>query len=295
MTNNRAIGWTLAGVGMLLMSTDSLFIRLSGASDWDIAFIVAAFSLPSQLILNRVFGKGGVVQSFRAHPRPMLLAASLALCSQLAFIAAINRTEVANAVVVIGAAPVLAAFAGWILLKERTDRRTWIAIALSMVGILIVVSGSLGRASLAGDLLALLAITIFSINFTVWRRFPEMNRFVGLGLSALMTLVITAPLADPFSHDSSVYIPLALMGLFFNPIGRVCLVSAPRFISSAETALFVPVETVTASAWAWLAFSEIPSGRTVAGGVVVLTAVLWGTFGRLIGPSFGARGARSRI
>ena len=42
------------------MSTDSLFIRLSGASDWDIAFIVAAFSLPSQLILNRVFGKGGV-------------------------------------------------------------------------------------------------------------------------------------------------------------------------------------------------------------------------------------------
>ena len=43
-----------------------------------------------------------------------------------------------------------------------------------------------------------------------------------------MTLVITAPLADPFSHDSSVYIPLALMGLFFNPIGRVCLVSAPQ-------------------------------------------------------------------
>ena len=40
-----------------------------------------------------------------------------------------------------------------------------------------------------------------------------------------------------------------------------------------------PVETVAATAWAWIFFSERPSARTVVGGVIVLGAVLYGTVG----------------
>ena len=285
MTRNRQIGWTLAAVGMLLVSTDSLFIRLSEASDWDIAFIVSMFALPAHLILNRFFGRAGPIESFRAYPGPLALAALLAAVSQITFIAAVNRTEIANVVVVIGSAPVLAALAGRVLLKERADRRTWVAIALTMLGILVVVSGSLGQPSLSGDLLALVAIAVFSVNFTIWRRFPDMNRFVGLGLSAIMTMVVAAPLASPFSLGRSVYLPLAAMGFVFNPIGRICHTNAPRFAQAAEVALFVPVETVAATTWAWIAFSEVPDTRTFIGGGIVIAAVLWGTFGRLIGKS----------
>ena len=127
-----------------------------------------------------------------------------------------------------------------------------------------------------------MAIAVFSVNFTIWRRFPDMNRFVGLGLSAAMTLVVAAPLSNPLSHGRSVYVPLLLMGFLFNPIGRVFHTNAPRFISAAESALFVPVETIAATLWAWLVFSEIPSTQTFVGGTVVIGAVLWGTFGRLI-------------
>ena len=106
-----------------------------------------------------------------------MLVATNAAISQLAFIAAVNRTSVANVVVVVGGAPILAALAARVILGERADRRTWVAIAVVMAGIFIVVSGSLGTASLAGDLLALVAIAVFSINFTIWRRYPDMNRF----------------------------------------------------------------------------------------------------------------------
>ena len=185
-------------------------------------------------------------------------------------------------VVVVGGAPILAALAARVILGERADRRTWIAIAVVMAGIFIVVSGSLGSASLAGDLLALVAIAVFSINFTIWRRYPEMNRFVGLGLSALITMVVAFPFADPFGQPSSVILPLAAMGLIFNPLGRLCHTNAPRFAPAAEVALFVPVETVAATTWAWIAFAEAPSGRTIVGGTIVIVAVLWGTFGRLL-------------
>ena len=267
---------------MLLLSTDSVFIRLSDLGDWDIAFIVSVLALFVHLILNRIFGKASPVESFRAYPGPLLLVAFNAAVSQVTFIAAINRTEIANVVIVIGSAPMLAALAGWLLLKENPDRRTWVAIGLTMIGILVVVSGSIGRPNLAGDMLALVAVGVFSINFTIWRRYPDMSRFVGLGLSAIMILVVSAPLVTPLAHDATSYLPLLLMGLVFSPIGRICHSNAPRFAPTAEVALFVPIETVAATMWAWIVFSEVPTARTFFGGAVVIAAVLWGTFVRLM-------------
>lgn len=279
----RTRGWALAAVGFLLVSTDSLFVRLSGASDWDIAFIVSVFALPAHLLMNRRFGTSGPIEAFRAYPRPLLLVAFNAAVSQITFIAAVNRTEIANVVVIIGGAPILAAFAGWLLNRERADGRTWTAIVLTMLGIAVVVTGSLGTPSVSGDLWAFAAIAVFSVNFTIWRRYPDMNRFVGLGLSALMTIIASLPFVTTFTPEASVLLPLVLMGFVFNPIGRVCHTNAPRYAPAAEVALFVPVETVAATFWAWIAFSEAPDVRTVIGGVLVISAVLWGTFGRLVG------------
>jgi len=283
MSNDRRLGWALAATGFLLISTDSIFVRLSGASDWDIAFIVSVFALPVYLILNRFFDKVGPLESFRAYPGPLLLVALMAAVSQVTFIATVNRTEIANVVVVIGSAPIWAALAAWLILGERADRRTWLAIGAVMTGILIVVSGSLGQPSLSGDLWALVAITVFSVNFTIWRRYPEMSRFVGLGISAIMIMVVAAPFSSPLGHDASVYLPLLAMGLVFNPIGRSFHTTAPKYAPAAEAALFVPLETMSATLLAWLAFSETPDTRTVIGGILVIGAVLWGTFGRLVG------------
>ena len=41
-----------------------------------------------------------------------------------------------------------------------------------------------------------------------------------------------------------------------------------------------PVETLAASAWAWIAFSEQPSTRTFLGGAVIFLGLLCGTVGR---------------
>ena len=71
------------------------------------------------------------------------------------------------------------------------------------------------------------------------------------------------------------------MGLVFNPFGRVANTYAPRFAPVAEVALFTPIETVAASTWAWLAFSELPSTATFVGGAVVIAGVLYGTVARL--------------
>lgn len=280
MIDDRRKGWGLAAVGMLLVSTDSYFVRLSELDGWDIAFLVGAMSVPVQLVLQRIFDGGHPVRVFRRHPRPLIAVGLLAAVSQITFITAITRTNVSNVVVIVAASPLVAAVIGRIFLGERVSRRVWLAILITIVGVVIVVSSSVGEPNLTGDTLAMVAVLAFSINMNIWRRYGDMSRFVGLALAACASVVVSAFFADPLGHSTRAYLAVAAMGLVFNPLGRVSHTNAPRFVPVAEVALFTPIETLAASTWAWLAFSESPTGATFVGGVVVISGVLYGTLAR---------------
>ena len=276
-TQHRTTGWMLAATGMLLVSTDTLFIRLSEAGTWDMAFLVAIFSLPIYIGLAWRIDDRAKRTNIKAHLSPLLLIGLLAGISQVAFIGAVNRTTVANVVTIVASAPIIAALVGWLLFDERVHRRIWTAITITMVGILVVVAGSLGSPTLDGDLLALVAIAAFGLSINVWRQNPNMSVFVGLALSAGFMLLIAASFAAPFSLDRRAYLAAFGMGALFNPLGRICHASAPRYAPAAEVALFTPVETVAAPVWAWLAFSEVPPNQTMVGAAIVITGVLYGT------------------
>ena len=288
MLDNRRLGWALAALGMLLISTDSLFIRLAEATAWNMAFLVAVFSLPIFLALNRVFEQAGPRRSLQVSGRPLLLVAVLASISHVSFITAITRTAVSNVVVIVAAAPVVAAVMARLLLGERTSRQVWMAILATAVGIGIVVSGSVGQPTLDGDLLALLAIVTFATSLTVWRRYPQLSRYLGLSLSSIMVIVVTAPFTSLSELEPRTYAAAAAMGLIFSPAGRIAHSTAPRFAPAAEVALFAPVETVAATLWAWLAFSGKPTLATVVGGLVILGGVFYGTLGSVTGQRHAA-------
>ena len=83
---------------------------------------------------------------------------------------------------------------------------------------------------------------------------------------------------------------IAAMGMCFNPLGRLANSNALRFAPVSEVALFSPTETVAGTLWAALFLSELPSVLTVAGALVVLAGVFYGTVasGRASTPRAGA-------
>lgn len=280
MLEGRRRGWVLAALGMTLVSTDSFFIRKADFDSWTIAFYFGAFSTVALGLLYGFTSDESPLAAFRRAPRPLLTVAALAGLSQIAFTAAVNNTTVSNVVVIVAATPIFAAVMAWVVLRERTERRVVVAIGLTVIGILVVVSGSIGAPSLDGDLLALLAILMFSMSVILWRRHPELNRPLALAASSASMAVVTAPFASIGDVPTRVLVAVGLMGLIFNPLGRLSYTSAPRYAPAAEVALFTPIETVAATAWAWMFFSERPSVQTVIGGVIVIAAVLYGTIGR---------------
>lgn len=279
VTDRRRLGWALAALGMLFVSTDSLWVRLSGTGPLDMAFLVGLFSLPIFLSLNRLVEDRGPRRSLETAWRPLLVVGALAATSHLAFITAITRTDVANVAVIVAASPIITAAMARLVLGERATRRLLVAMMATVVGILVVVGGSVGRPNIDGDLFAVLAIVSFTGSLLIWRRHPELSRYVGLALSSLFVVAVSAPFASPFAQEPRTYLAAAAMGLVFSPAGRIAHSTAPAFAPAAEVALFAPVETVAAPIWVWLAFGEVPTELTVLGGVIIVGAVFYGTLG----------------
>jgi len=274
----RRRGIVMAFVGMLGISSDSFFIRLADVDGFDVTFWVGVFSALITLSVLTIGQRVHPLDELRRTGWPLILAASLQAGSTSVFVLAVTLTSVSNVVVIVAAAPMFAAGLSSLILGERSSRRIWTAIGVVVIGVLIVVSGSFGGGSVAGDLLAVAAIFQFGCSLVLLRRFPEINRTLMVGLAGIgMALVAVVP-ATLSGHDSTTWVALLLMGLVFGPVSRVLLAAAPRYLPAAEVGLFTPVETVAASLWAWLFFEEAPTAATVIGGVIIIAAVIWGTW-----------------
>ena len=276
-SDRRRLGWLLAGVGMLSVSTDSLWIRLSEAEGIDVSFWVACCSVPLYTALSHRVDGCWPLEAFRRHPWQQLVIGALTGGSQLCFVIAITQTRIANVVAIVAAVPLLAAVSAWVWLRERISRKMAIAIAITMAGIGAIVSSSVGEPTLTGDLLGVLAIMGFAVSLTMWRRYPDMSRLVGLSIGGVMTVAALVYSASPLSLDVRAYLSIAAMGLVFNPFGRLALSNAPRFAPVADVALFSPIETVAGTIWAAAFFNELPRPVAAVGAVIVLVGVLYGT------------------
>ena len=273
---SRRLGWGLAALGMLLVSTDSLWVRVSGADALDIAFIVGVLSLVlyGAMALRRSAASWA---SLRSEIRPLLAIGVLGAVSQLTFISAITHTEIPNVVAIVASAPVLGAAFAWVALRERTSPRVAAGIALTVVGIGMVVSTSVGSPNLVGDFLALVAVICFAASTVIWRRHQGMSRVVGLFLASAFVVIPTAFVANPGVLDAPALAALLVMGLVCNPLGRLSYSNAPKYAPASEVALFAPVETVAGIVWAAVFLSEYPEIITVTGAVVVILGMLYAT------------------
>lgn len=270
-------GVGLAAFGMLVVSLDSPLIRLADVDSWTVAFWFGVFVAGSTSAILIVRDRVSPLAVVRADGLPTLVSALLQTGSTTFFIIAITLTAVANVVVIVAATPLVAALLAWLIIRERASLKTWAAIGISICGILIVVSGSVGGGNLRGDLTAVLAILSFGLNLVLWRRHPTLNLLGTVGLAGVIMAIIALPLADPGTAGRRSLLVLFVMGAVLGPLGRISIATATRYIPTALVSLFAPIETVAATIWAWLFLSETPPVRTILGGVIVVAAVVFGT------------------
>jgi len=171
----------------------------------------------------------------------------------------------------------MAAVLGWIVLKEPVRVATWIAIAVALGGIAIMVADKSGSVVFKGSLAALGSALGFAV-FTValrWGRTGEM--LPSVFLSGLFGFVITfgvchfAGLSLTLSlHDGGIAIS---MGVFQVGAGLILYTLGSRSLPAAELALLSLAEVLLGPLWVWLFLDETASVNTLIGGAVLLAAI----------------------
>jgi drug/metabolite transporter (DMT)-like permease len=257
-----AIAWSTAGLFQREL-TVGIGTQLAGRALFAMLGI-GAFVLVTE--------RGRVLRSFRASGRAGLALAALMAISSGAFIVALNYTSVANVLFLQGLAPVLAAVFG-MALGERVERRTWVAMAVAIAGVALMVGGP-SRPSLAGFSLSLLMSISFAGTIVITRHQRHVSMAPATWLSQALVFVCAAPFASASEVGPKDLALLAGLGVTQIGLGLIFLTIGARLIPAAEVALITLLEIVLGPLWVWIALGEQPSATTLAGGAVVLAAVV---------------------
>lgn len=268
-------GLLLTVAGVLLISPDSLLIRLIAMDVWSTSIWRGLFQCLGLTALIVLFHGARAPAQFRAIGGRGLLIAVITAATSFAFVAAIKFTTVANALVILATTPFHAAVMSHLFLGEVVSRRTWIAIAFGLAGIAIIVGDGLGRPTAIGDAIALLAAILLAAQLTLVRASRTINMIpataIGAAIYALAALAISGPPEMPNANQA---LWIVVLGLVVITPATALLTLGPRYISSPEVGLIVLLETVLGSFWVWLVVGERPGAWGFVGGAVVIATLI---------------------
>lgn len=272
-------GLAFAFAGILFLSPESLLIRLVAVDRWTLLFWRGTLMCIGLFVASSVLA--GTPRVIRRIGRPGLLVAVLFGLQTVLFIVSITNTAVANTLVAVSAAPLFAAVYEWIFFRQPITRRLLGVIVVAIIGIAVMVSGSLGGGTLLGDLAGLGAAAGLGGSFVVIGRNQDRSMVPAMGLGGLFAALVALPWAHPMSATASDFRYLAISGFVVLPLGFGMLAVAPRYIPGPEVALITLLETVLGPLWVWLALGEIPTGAALVGGVIVIGALAFNSIAML--------------
>ena len=198
-----------------------------------------------------------------------------------AFLFALAMTSIANALVVMSISPLLTALFARAFLSDPVPVRTWIAACAAVVGIAWMFSSSLETQFLGMAVAALIPLAA-AINVVVLRASgARLDLIPAVMLGGALSCALAYFFTPAFSATARDLVLLGFLGFFQLGLPCMLLVVAARTLPAPEIALLGLLEVVLGPLWAWLAIGETPAAATLAGGCVVLGALILNEAGAL--------------
>ena len=272
--SSRARGALLVAGACLCWSSGGVLVRLVDLDGGAILFWRSSFmALAIALGLLAAHGRQAPAV-IAAVGWPGLLSGLLLSGMFLGYILSLTRTQVANTMILMSAAPLVAAVLARVILHEVLNPRTVVAIGVAMVGIAVMFGHGAATGSVAGNAFAFLAALSFGANIVVLRRWRHIDMVPATLLGGLISAAATAPWAIGVSISGAQLAILAMLGFFQLGLGLFLFVRGSRSLGAAELGLLSLLETVLAPIWVWLGLGETPDATALLGGGLVFAAVL---------------------
>ena len=279
--SNQQKGSLLAFVGVMFITPDSLFIRLSSIDTWELLFFRGAIPSVVILIALILFYKSNLIKVTLAMGLAGLFYALTFSITNITFIVSIQNTNVANTLVMIATAPMLSAILAAVFLKENPDRNTWIAILITFLAVVYIFFDSFKLGNFFGDIFGLITALGLAVGANIIRSVRDKDLVPAAVIGKFLIAIFALFFVDNLILQGRDNIIVPLMCIMCVGIPFVLVTIAPRFITAAEVNLFFLLETIIGPIWVWLIIKEQPSIETIYGGILIIITIAVHSFYKL--------------
>ena len=274
-------GSLLAFIAVMLITPDSILIRLSNIETWGMLFYRGAIPFVVVLVGLIFFYKNNLLKALINIGYPgIFYVISFSICN-ITFIISIQNTNVANTLVMIAMAPMLSAILGSIFLKEVPDSKTWVAIIITLIAVTYIFHDSIEMGNFYGDLFGIITAFGLACNAVIARYAKNRDLVPSAVIGKLCVAIFAFFFIDTFALVGTDLIFVPLMCVMCVAIPFVLVTIAPRFIPAEEVNLFFLLETIIGPFWVWLVINEQPSIETIQGGFVIILTIAIHSFLKL--------------
>jgi drug/metabolite transporter (DMT)-like permease len=273
-------GIALVVAAAVAWSTAPFFTRLLPYDSWTILFwrgifgggLIAAFMVVTQ-------GRAGLA-ALAGMSKGGWLVASLSTLGMVSFIPSLQLTSVSNVAFIIATGPLVTTALAWIWLREAVPLRTIFASVVALCGVAVIVGNARVDTDMLGVALACLMTVAIAAMTVVVRQHRDTSMVAAAAISNFLGSLVSLPFAHSIAEITGFDLfVLAMFGFFQVALGLTLFFLGVRLLPSGQAALIATLETPLMPFWVWLAFQEVPTARALAGGALVMGAVIFDIIG----------------
>ena len=268
-------GPILIFLGACCLSFGGLIVKsFEGATLWQILFWRSVFFSITVLTFLLFNYKLKFFRSIQKSGIPGLIGGIILSIGYAGYVFAMYNTTVANTNFIIQTQTIFLAIFGYLFLKEKISKLTLSSIVLAFAGIILMVGSSLSPGQMQGNIIAFVMPISFAVLILTVRKYPDID-MVPLQLVAGVGAMIIGYLLSPKILISYHDIFLGFIAGFFQiGFGFILITIGARSTKSAMVGIIMLTEAVLGPLWAWVFLNENPPLVVLAGGIIVISAVL---------------------
>ena len=274
-------GVLLSLLGVLILTPDTLVMRLSGLEQWA---LVGWRGVLMGVVLLGIWRLGLAKAPAREWRTLMTVPGLVVILSfgfnSITFTLGIVETSVTIVLTAVATMPAFAAVLSRIWLGERQGRFGWLAIVGVMAGVALIVSdggnaeGTPAGSPLLGAVYGMLTAFSLALTFTTVRRYPSLSVLPAAAIGALLSGLLGLFLSPVAALMAAPWWTVVVMGGVILPLSFTCLNLAPRYTTAAVVSLVMLLEMVMGPFWVWLGAGERPTPTMIAGAVFVIVVLI---------------------
>jgi len=283
MNKHPFYGIGIALIGVLIISPDTLFLLwgdmpafemiawrglLAGACYFLLWYITSRSSLTSDLLTLKSKWSISIIACY--------------FINGILFCVGIAIAPVPVVLFCVATAPIFAAIFSEIILKEPTQKSTWIAIIMVLIGISIAIFGSgpdsnlfyIDMYTVIGAFCGMGAAMTIAIGYVIIRHKTQLPFVLPMSIGVFLSGVVGLFITGFQNMLNGNILPIIFTGIFILPFPMYLLSLASRYTKATNVSLILLLESVLGPIWIWLGIGDQPTNLTIFGGMIVILSMI---------------------